>query len=90
MSRGEALLRNPTAGIAGCCASEQRGVTNRLRMSVAMHPTALPPMVVSLRQSHADLLLSMDAEQLIERQRCRDIQYRWILRQNTAQSGTLS
>jgi hypothetical protein len=40
-------------------------------------------MVISSHRPHADSLLSMEAEQLIERQRRRDIQYRLIFRQDT-------
>src|SRR5262247_82356 len=49
-------------------------------MSMTIHPTVLHHMIVSSRQLHADLLLSMEAEQLIERHIRRNIQYRWILR----------
>jgi hypothetical protein len=37
-------------------------------------------MIVSYSRPPANLLLSVEAEQLIERQRRRDIQYRWIFR----------
>jgi hypothetical protein len=38
------------------------GAASRLRVSVTMHPTALYHIVVSLSRSHAELLLSTDAE----------------------------
>jgi hypothetical protein len=34
-------------------------------MSVMMHPMALHPIIVSSHESHADLLLSMEAERYI-------------------------
>ena len=37
------------------------GAVSRLKVSVTMHPTMLHHMVVSSRQPHADLLLSMEA-----------------------------
>jgi hypothetical protein len=53
----------PTLGtFVGGWASAVRGAASRLRMSLTIHPTVLPHMIVSSRQLHADLLLSMEAE----------------------------
>src|SRR5881409_1846136 len=53
----------PTLGtFIGGCASAARGTASRLRMSMTIHPTVLHHMIVSSRQLHADLLLSMEAE----------------------------
>src|SRR5882672_10498568 len=80
-SAGEANDRSPIRAIfAVCCAGATSGAMSRLRVSMTMHPAVLYHMVVSFSQPHADLLLSIEAEQLIERQRRRNIQYRWILR----------
>jgi len=38
------------------------GAVSRLRMSVTMPPIVLPHIVISSRQPHADLVLSMEAE----------------------------
>jgi hypothetical protein len=53
--------------LLGCCASGASGAVSRLRMSVTMHPTVRHHMVVSSRQPHADLLLSVEAELSIRR-----------------------
>jgi hypothetical protein len=45
--------------VVGRCACEVSGTASRLRMSVTMYLTALNHMVVSLSQSHADLLLAI-------------------------------
>src|SRR5438093_6671943 len=53
----------PTLGtFIGGCASAARGTASRLRMSMTIHPAVLRHMIVSSRQSHADLLLSREAE----------------------------
>src|SRR5713226_5974141 len=56
----------------GGCASAARGAASRLRMSMTIHPTVLHHMIVSSRQLHADLLLSMEAEPLINVSFCPD------------------
>jgi hypothetical protein len=50
-----------------------------------MIPTVLHHMIVSSGRPYADLCLSMEAEQFIERQIRRKIQYRWIWRQNSGE-----
>src|SRR5262249_22572853 len=69
-------MSSPSRGtFAACCAEDVSGAVSRLRMSVTIHPMVLPHIVISSRQPHADLLLSMEAAQLLERQRRRNIQY---------------
>src|SRR6266568_4115684 len=64
-------MSRPSRGtFAACCAVDVSGTVSRLRMSVTMHPMVLPHMVISSRQPHADLLLSMEAEPLINRPFC--------------------
>src|SRR5262245_32980192 len=63
----------------GCCASTAYGAMRKLRVRATMHPAVPYHMVVSFSRS-ADFLPFKEAEQLIERQRRRNIQYRWILR----------
>ena len=53
----------PTWGFSPAAAPvAASGAASRLRVSVTMHPTALYHMVISLRRSYADRLLSMEAE----------------------------
>ena len=54
-------------------------------MSVTRHPTALYHMVVSSVGLTPTVFFPCEAEQLIERQIRRDIQYRLILRQNAGE-----
>src|SRR5262249_49500294 len=54
----------------GGCAWAASGAVSRLRVSVIRHPTALYHIVLSSRRPHADLLLSMDAEQRLNRTFC--------------------
>src|SRR5215831_4023925 len=56
-------MSSPSRGTcAAGCAWDVSGTVSRLRMSVTMHPRVLHHMVVSSRQSHADLLLSVAAK----------------------------
>ncbi len=65
--RAEPGMSSPSRGTcAAGCAWDASGAASRLRMSVTMHPTALYHMVVSSRQPHADLLLSMEAERYLD------------------------
>jgi hypothetical protein len=64
----EPNMSRPSRGTGAVgCAWEVRGTVSRLRMSVTMHPMVLPHMVISSRQPHADLLLSVEAEQCNKR-----------------------
>jgi hypothetical protein len=54
-------MRKPIRGTFDGGASAASGAPRKLRISMTMHPMALHHIVVSSRQPHADLLLSVEA-----------------------------
>src|SRR5712691_9987664 len=56
-------MSSPRRGTcAAGCAWDVSGGVSRLRLSVTMPPIVLPHIVISSRQPHADLVLSIEAE----------------------------
>src|SRR6266852_3399674 len=56
-------MSSPSRGTcAAGCAWDVSGAVSRLRLSVTMPPIVLPHIVISSRQPHADLVLSIEAE----------------------------